>query len=49
VLPFQNTLSTFRVTGATLLAVPENGVWQAARRAGPFSHVAGMTFACDKA
>ena len=44
VLPFQNTLSTFQVTGATLLAALENGVSQVADGGGRFPQVAGLTF-----
>ncbi|WP_172299168.1 bifunctional UDP-sugar hydrolase/5'-nucleotidase [Pseudoruegeria sp. HB172150] len=47
VLPFQNTLSTFEVTGQTLLEALENGVSQIADGAGRFPQVAGMTFTFD--
>jgi len=47
VLPFQNTLSTFRVDGATLLKALENGVSQIEEGAGRFPQVAGMSFAVD--
>jgi 5'-nucleotidase len=47
VLPFQNTLSTFQITGATLLAALENGVSQVEEEAGRFPQVAGMSFAMD--
>ena len=47
VLPFQNTLSTFQVTGETLVAALENGVSQVEEGAGRFPQVAGMTFAFD--
>ncbi|APE42752.1 multifunctional 2',3'-cyclic-nucleotide 2'-phosphodiesterase/5'-nucleotidase/3'-nucleotidase [Sulfitobacter alexandrii] len=47
VLPFQNTLSTFQVTGETLKAALENGVSQIEEGAGRFPQVAGMTFAFD--
>ena len=47
VLPFQNTLSTFRVTGATLIAALENGVSNVEEGAGRFPQVAGMTFGFD--
>jgi 5'-nucleotidase len=47
VLPFQNTLSTFQVTGATLRAALENGVSQVEEGAGRFPQVAGMTFVWD--
>lgn len=49
VLPFQNTLSTFQVTGEALLAALENGVGQIEEGAGRFPQVAGMTFAFDAA
>jgi 5'-nucleotidase len=49
VLPFQNTLSTFEVTGETLLAALENGVSQIEDGAGRFPQVAGMSFAIDSA
>ena len=44
VLPFQNTLSTFRIPGATLLEALENGVSQITDGAGRFPQVAGMSF-----
>ena len=44
VLPFQNTLSTFQVTGAQVIAALENGVSQVEEGAGRFPQVAGMTF-----
>ncbi len=47
VLPFQNTLSTFQVTGETLKAALENGVSQIEEAAGRFPQVAGMSFAFD--
>ncbi|MBL3701826.1 multifunctional 2',3'-cyclic-nucleotide 2'-phosphodiesterase/5'-nucleotidase/3'-nucleotidase [Sulfitobacter sp. BDSS02] len=47
VLPFQNTLSTFQVTGATLVEALENGVSQIEEGAGRFAQVAGMTYAFD--
>ncbi len=47
VLPFQNTLSTFQVTGATLVEALENGVSQIEDGAGRFPQVAGMTYAFD--
>jgi 5'-nucleotidase/UDP-sugar diphosphatase len=49
VLPFQNTLSTFQVTGAVLVEALENGVGQVEEGAGRFPQVAGMTFAFDGA
>jgi 5'-nucleotidase / UDP-sugar diphosphatase len=47
VLPFQNTLSTFQVTGEAVLAALENGVSQVADGAGRFPQVAGLTFTFD--
>ncbi len=49
VLPFQNTLSTFQVSGADIMAALENGVGQIEEGAGRFPQVAGMTFAVDPA
>ena len=49
VLPFQNTLSTFQVTGATIVAALENGVSQIEDGAGRFPQVAGMSYAFDVA
>ncbi|SDE86006.1 bifunctional metallophosphatase/5'-nucleotidase [Limimaricola pyoseonensis] len=49
VLPFQNTLSTFEVTGADIKDALENGVSQMEEGAGRFPQVAGMTFAVDPA
>ncbi len=47
VLPFQNTLSTFQVTGATLVAALENGVSQVEDVKGRFPQVAGLKFTWD--
>lgn len=47
VLPFQNTLSTFQVTGAVLVEALENGVSQVEEGAGRFPQVAGIRFAFD--
>ncbi|WP_103764877.1 bifunctional metallophosphatase/5'-nucleotidase [Roseovarius confluentis] len=47
VLPFQNTLSTFRIDGATLKEALENGVSQFSEGAGRFPQVAGLTFVFD--
>ncbi len=49
VLPFQNTLSTFEVTGADIVAALENGVGQMEEGGGRFPQVAGMSFAVDPA
>ncbi len=47
VLPFQNTLSTFQVSGAVIVAALENGVSQHEEGAGRFPQVAGMSYAFD--
>lgn len=47
VLPFQNTLSTFEVTGAVLLEALENGFSQIEEAAGRLPQVAGISFAVD--
>ncbi|MGR3366867.1 MAG: bifunctional metallophosphatase/5'-nucleotidase [Sagittula sp.] len=47
VLPFQNTLSTFQVTGATLVEALENGVSQMEDGGGRFPQVAGISFTVD--
>ncbi len=47
VLPFQNTLSTFEISGAGLMAALENGVSQVEDGAGRFPQVAGMKFKWD--
>ena len=44
VLPFQNTLATFQLTGAGVIAALENGVSQVADGAGRFPQVAGMRY-----
>jgi len=49
VLPFQNTLSTFEVTGQALIDALENGVAQVEEGAGRFPQVAGMRFVWDPA
>ncbi|WP_299732448.1 bifunctional metallophosphatase/5'-nucleotidase [uncultured Tateyamaria sp.] len=49
VLPFQNTLSTFQVSGETIVAALENGVSQIEDGAGRFPQVAGMSYAFDAA
>jgi len=47
VLPFQNTLATFDLTGAGILSALENGVSQVADGAGRFPQVAGMRYTWD--
>ncbi len=49
VLPFQNTLSTFEVTGETIVAALENGVSQIEEGAGRFLQVAGLKYTVDAA
>ena len=49
VLPFQNTLSTFEVTGEAIVAALENGVSQVEEGAGRFPQVAGLKFTFDPA
>jgi len=47
VLPFQNTLSTFEVSGQTMIEALENGVGQIEDGAGRFPQVAGLKYAFD--
>ena len=47
VLPFQNALSTFRLTGEQVIAALENGVSQVEEVQGRFPQVAGMKFVWD--
>jgi 5'-nucleotidase len=49
VLPFQNTLSTYQVTGETMVAALENGASQHEEGSGRFPQVAGMSFIVDLA
>lgn len=49
VLPFQNTLSTFEVSGKVLVEALENGVSQIEEGAGRFPQVAGISFVFDAA
>jgi len=49
VLPFQNTLSTFEISGQGLIDALENGVSQVEEVAGRFPQVSGLTFAWDPA
>ena len=48
VLPFQNTVATFQLKGADLLAALENGVGKIEEGAGRFAQVAGMTYSFDR-
>lgn len=47
VLPFQNTLSTFKVSGQTIIDALENGVSQVEEVKGRFPQVAGLKFTWD--
>jgi 5'-nucleotidase / UDP-sugar diphosphatase len=47
VLPFQNTLSTFNISGSGIIAALENGVSQVEEGAGRFPQVAGLRFTWD--
>ena len=49
VLPFQNTLATFKITGKDVVAALENGVGQVEEGAGRFPQVAGLKYSFDKA
>ncbi len=49
VLPFQNTLATFQLTGADLTAALENGASQYDEVAGRFAQVAGLKYTVDPA
>ncbi|WP_271948004.1 bifunctional metallophosphatase/5'-nucleotidase [Ruegeria faecimaris] len=47
VLPFQNTLSTFEISGQGIVDALENGVSQVEEVKGRFPQVAGLTFVWD--
>ena len=47
VLPFQNTLATFQISGEGVLAALENGVSQVEEVKGRFPQVAGIKFTWD--
>ena len=47
VLPFQNTLATFELTGAGIIKALENGVGQIEEGAGRFPQVAGLRYSLD--
>ncbi|TKW66917.1 MAG: multifunctional 2',3'-cyclic-nucleotide 2'-phosphodiesterase/5'-nucleotidase/3'-nucleotidase [Paracoccus denitrificans] len=49
VLPFQNTLATFKLKGADVVAALENGASQIEEEAGRFSQVAGLKYTVDPA
>jgi len=47
VLPFQNTLATFEISGADIVAALENGVSQVEEVKGRFPQVSGLTYKWD--
>lgn len=47
VLPFQNTISTFELTGAGIIKALENGASQIEEGAGRFAQVAGLRYTLD--
>lgn len=47
VLPFQNTLATFQLVGADIIAALENGASQFAEAGGRFAQVAGLKYTLD--
>lgn len=49
VLPFQNTLATFQLKGADVMAALENGASQIEEAAGRFAQVAGLRYTVDPA
>ncbi len=49
VLPFQNTIATFELTGAGIVAALENGVGQVEDGAGRFPQVSGLRYTWDPA
>ncbi len=49
VLPFQNVLATFQLTGADVIAALENGASQYEEVAGRFAQVAGVKYTVDPA
>lgn len=49
VLPFQNTLATFQLTGAGIIEALENGVSAVEEGAGRFPQVSGMSYTYDPA
>jgi 5'-nucleotidase len=48
VLPFQNTLATFQLSGADIRTALENGLGKIEEGAGRFPQVAGMKYSFDK-
>ncbi|MGN6585257.1 MAG: 5'-nucleotidase C-terminal domain-containing protein [Rhizobiaceae bacterium] len=48
VLPFQNTLATFQLSGKDIVAALENGVSQIEENAGRFPQVSGLRYTFDR-
>jgi 5'-nucleotidase len=48
VLPFQNTLATFKLKGSDIVAALENGLGQIEEGAGRFPQVSGLKYSFDK-
>lgn len=48
VLPFQNTLATFKLKGSDIVAALENGLSQVEEGAGRFPQVSGLKYTFDK-
>ncbi|MFD0981166.1 bifunctional metallophosphatase/5'-nucleotidase [Tropicimonas aquimaris] len=48
VLPFQNTIATFELSGADVIAALENGLSQVEEGAGRFPQVSGLKYSWDK-
>jgi 5''-nucleotidase/2'',3''-cyclic phosphodiesterase and related esterases len=48
VLPFQNTIATFQITGADIKEALENGVSQVDEGAGRFPQVSGLKYTFDR-
>ncbi|GEO86077.1 MULTISPECIES: 5'-nucleotidase C-terminal domain-containing protein [Alphaproteobacteria] len=48
VLPFQNTLATFKLKGSDIVAALENGLSQIEEGAGRFPQVSGLKYSFDK-
>jgi len=49
VLPFQNTIATFRMKGSDIVACLENGVSQVEQNGGRFAQVAGLRYTWERA
>ncbi len=49
VLPFQNTIATFRMKGSDIVAALENGVSMVEQNSGRFAQVAGLRYTWERA